>query len=317
MPIKPRRLEYGDAVGIVAPASAPSDPTSIDRSMSMLAKLGFKPKLGRNVRKRAGFLAGSDRERAGDLMAMFLDPRVNAILCLRGGYGSGRLLSLLDYPKIRAHPKIFVGYSDITALHCAFLKKANLISFHGPMLSSDLVKPELPEFTSQSFLRTLMQPSAPGSLCQGRKKGTVSVLHSGVAQGRLLGGNISILCATLGTPYQPAFKNRILFFEDLDEMPYRFDRMLTQLLNAGLLQQVAGIAIGINKNCADPKARKTKEYRQTLVEVFADRLLPLKVPVVSGFPFGHVPDNATLAVGAFATLDANQGDLCITEPVVT
>src|SRR5262245_54991478 len=120
MPIKPRHLEFGDIVGIVAPASAPAEPGSIDKAVAILSEIGFMPKLATNVRKRLGFLAGSDRERADDLMSMFLDPRVKAIFCLRGGYGCGRLLSLLDYSKIRAHPKIFVGYSDITALHCAF-----------------------------------------------------------------------------------------------------------------------------------------------------------------------------------------------------
>jgi muramoyltetrapeptide carboxypeptidase len=132
----------------------------------------------------------------------------------------------------------------------------------------------------------------------------------------LVGGNICLLCATLGTPYLPSFKNKILFFEDLGEAPYRFDRMLTQLLNAGLLQQVAGVAIGINRNCKDPKAAKAKEYRQSLEDVLRERLLPLKVPVVMGLPFGHVAWNATLPVGIGATLDAHQGDLVIEERAV-
>jgi muramoyltetrapeptide carboxypeptidase len=316
MPIKPARLNYGDTIGIIAPASAPPDPKNIDRSVAVLERLGFKTRLAPNVRKRWGFLAGTDRERAGDLMKMFADPRVKAIICVRGGYGTARLVPLLDYRTIRANPKIFIGYSDITSLHCAFLQRANLISFHGPMLNSDFVKDDFPDFTLQSFLRTLMQPTPPGSISQGYKKKTVSILRRGTASGPLIGGNISILCATLGTPCQPSFRNGILFFEDLDEVPYRFDRMLTQLLNAGLVQQVAGIAIGINKNCKDPRARKAKEYRQTLEDVFKERLLPLKVPLVSGLPFGHIPLNATLPVGVRATLDADAGDLLITESAV-
>ncbi|HWW02320.1 MAG TPA: LD-carboxypeptidase [Candidatus Acidoferrum sp.] len=316
MPAKPERLNFGDTVGIIAPASAPPNPDVLDRSVEILERLGFKPKLAPNVRKRWGFLAGSDRDRAADLMRMFLDARVKAIVCVRGGYGTARLLPLLDYGVIRAHPKIFVGYSDITSLHCAFLRKSNLVSFHGPMLNSDFVKDNFPRFTLQSFLRTLMQPVAPGSICQGYGKKTVRAIRRGVASGPLLGGNICILCASLGTPYQPSFRNAILFFEDLDEVPYRFDRMLTQLLNAGLLQQVAGVAIGINKNCVDPKAKKTREYRQTLDDVFRDRLLPLKVPVVSGLPFGHIPYNATLPIGVRVTLDANAGDLRVLEPAV-
>jgi muramoyltetrapeptide carboxypeptidase len=235
---------------------------------------------------------------------------------MRGGYGTARLLPRLDYEIIRANPKIFVGYSDITSLHCAFLVKSNLVSFHGPMLNSDFVKQDLPDFTLQSFFKTLMQPSAPGSICAGYKKKTVTVLRRGIVSGPLMGGNITLLCAALGTPWQPSYKNQILFFEDLDEVPYRFDRMLTQLLNAGLLQQVAGIAIGVNANCQDPKAKNAKEYRQTLEDVFRERLLPLKVPIVAGLPFGHIPLNATLPVGVRVTLDALKGDLTIDEPAV-
>jgi muramoyltetrapeptide carboxypeptidase len=316
MPVIPDRLNPGDTIGIVAPAIAPPDPKNIDRSVTALEGLGFKAKLAPNVRKRWGFLAGSDRERASDLMKMFTDRKVKGILCVRGGYGTGRLLPLLDYAAISANPKAFIGYSDITSLHCAFLVKSNLVSFHGPMLNSDFVKPEMPDFTRQRFLRTLMQPCAPGSICDGYKKKTLTILRRGVAAGPLMGGNITLLCASLGTPYQPPFKGCILFFEDVDEVPYRFDRMLTQLLNAGLLQQVAGIAIGVNAGCKDPKAKHSKEYRQSLEDVFRERLLPLKVPVVAGLPFGHIPLNATLPVGVRVTLDANKGDLLITEPAV-
>ena len=161
-----------------------------------------------------------------------------------------------------------------------------------------------------------MRASAPGGICQGYKTKTVSILRRGTAAGRLFGGNLSLLCTTLGTPYQPSFKDKILFLEDLDEPPYRFDRMLTHLLNAGLLQQVAGVAVGLNKNCKDPKARTATEYRQTLEDVLKERLLPLKVPVVAGLPFGHVRHNATLPIGVQATLDAERGDLAINEAAV-
>jgi muramoyltetrapeptide carboxypeptidase len=316
MPTRPDRLNYGDTIAIIAPASAPPDPENIDRAVAVLERLGFKPRLAPNVRKRWGFLAGSDRDRAGDLMKMFADRKMKAIICMRGGYGTARILPRLDYRAIRANPKIFVGYSDITSLHCAFRVKSNLVSFHGPMLNSDFVKKDLPEFTLQSFLRTLMQPTAPGSICAGYKKKTVTVLRRGIVSGPLIGGNITLLCAALGTPFQPSFRSQILFFEDVEEVPYRFDRMLTQMLNAGLLQQVAGIAIGVNANCQDPKAKNAKEYRQTLEDVFKERLLPLRVPVVAGLPFGHVPLNATLPIGVRVTLDAIKGDLTIDEPAV-
>jgi muramoyltetrapeptide carboxypeptidase len=314
--IKPPRLNHGDTIGIVAPASPPPDPKATDRAVEVLQSLGFKVKLAPNVRKRRGFLAGSDRERAADLVQMFADRKVQAILCVRGGYGTARLLPLLDYGLIRANPKILVGCSDITSLHCALLRKANLVSFHGPMLNSTFSKPDVPHFTLQRFLDTLMCPVAAGSICKNYRSKTVSVLRRGRASGALLGGNLSVLCTTIGTPYQPSFKDKILFLEDVGEAPYRFDRMLTHLLNAGFLQQVAGVAIGINKDCDDPKAKRSKEYRQTLRDVLKEGLLPLKVPVVVGLPFGHIPLNATLPVGVRATLDGVKGDLLITEPAV-
>jgi muramoyltetrapeptide carboxypeptidase len=302
---------------VIAPASAPPDPARIDLGLAALERLGFKPRPAANLRKRWGFLAGSDRERADDLLEMFSAPDVKGIICFRGGYGTARLLSLLDYEMIRRHPKVFVGYSDITSLHCAFLQKAGLVSFHGPMLNSDFLKENMPEFTRRSFLRTLTQPLPPGSLRQGYRGKTIKVLSPGTAAGPLVGGNISILCASLGTPYQAPLAGSILFIEDLDEAPYRFDRMLTQLLNSGSLQKVAGVAVGINKNCGDPKAKRSAEYRQTLEDVLTERLSPLKVPIVAGLPFGHVRHNGTLPLGVGVVLDGDQGDLRIVEAAVT
>jgi muramoyltetrapeptide carboxypeptidase len=316
MLLRPERLRFGDTIGVVAPASPPPDPKNTDHGVAALAQLGFKVRLAPNARERHGFLAGSDRKRAGDLMKMFADRSVKAILCVRGGYGSARLLPLLDYQVIRRNPKIFVGHSDITALHFALLTKAGLISFHGPMLNSDFAKKDMPDFTLQSFLRTVMQPAAPGSIRQSYQGRTISVLRGGKATGRLLGGNLTLLCTTIGTPWQPQFRGRILLLEDLGERPYRFDRMLTYLLNCGLLQQVAGIALGLNKDCEDPKAGHSKEYRQSLADVLNERLRPLKVPVVAGLPFGHAPFNSTLPIGIEATLDADNGDLIFTRSAV-
>jgi muramoyltetrapeptide carboxypeptidase len=316
MLLKPRRLGLGATLGIVAPASAPANPQNIDLALGALEKLGFKAKPAKNLRKRWGFLAGTDQERAEDLMEAFADRSIDGIVCFRGGYGAARLLPLLDYEVIRQNPKVFVGYSDITSLHCALLAKAGLVSFHGPMLNSDFLKDNMPNFTAQSFLRTLTEPKAPGSIRTGHRSKTVKVLAPGLATGPLIGGNISILCASLATPFQPSFQGCILFIEDLNEEPYRFDRMLTQLLNAGLLQQAAGVAVGVNRNCKDPKANRVAEYRQTLEDVLKERLLPLKVPIVAGLPFGHVRYNATLPVGVQGTLDGDRGDLALIEPAV-
>lgn len=314
--LKPERLCFGDTIGLVAPASAPPDPKAVDRAAAALEQFGFRPQPAKNVRARLGFLAGTDRERAADLMAMFTDKKVKAILCLRGGYGSSRILGRLDYEVIRRHPKILAGYSDITSLHFALLKKAGLVSFHAPMLNGELADPNVPKFTQTSFLRTVMETRPAGSVRDGGAEKAASILRGGQAEGRLIGGNLSLICASLGTPFAPSFKGKILFFEDVSEKPYRLDRMLTQLWNAGILSQVAGVAVGTNKDCHDPDAKPGGEYRQSGADVVKERLSPLRVPVVTGLPFGHVALNATIPLGVRARLDGRRGDLIITESAV-
>jgi muramoyltetrapeptide carboxypeptidase len=314
--LKPERLCFGDTIAIVAPASPPPDPKAVDRAVEALERFGFKPKLGKHIRERHGFLAGGDRDRAADVMEMFADKTVKAIMCLRGGYGSSRLLPLLDYDVIRQHAKIFSGFSDITSLHCALLKKAGLISIHAPMLNNGLQAKEVPEFTRASFFRTVMEPVPSGSITTGFDKKEISILRGGVAEGQLIGGNLSVLCATLGTPFAPSFKGSILFIEDIGEKPYRLDRMLTHLSNAGILQQLAGVAVGINRDCEDKDA-DANEYHQTSADVMKERLSELGVPVVTGLPFGHVHFNATIPVGAQARLDGENGDLIILEAAVS
>ena len=314
--IKPERLRFGDVVGIVAPSSPPADPAAIDRSIAALEKLGFKPRPAKHLRRRRGYLAGSDAERAADVMQMFMDREVKAVLCLRGGYGSGRLLGQLDFATIRIHPKLFIGYSDITALHCALLTQAGLVSIHGPMLASALARKETPAFTVQSLLRTVMEPAPSGSICAGAGGKPARVIRRGRVEGPLIGGNLSLLCATMGTPYQPPFRGAIVFFEDVDETPSHLDRMLTHLLNAGALQEAAGVAVGVNHRCRDRTANKTGEYRQSERDVIEERLRPLGIPVVAGLPFGHGKWNATLPFGLRARLDAERGDLIVTEAAV-
>jgi muramoyltetrapeptide carboxypeptidase len=315
--IKPARLKSGDVIGIVSPASPASGADDLDRHVAALVKYGFQPRLAPNVAKRLGYLAGDDASRASDLMAMFTNPDVKAIICARGGYGSARLLRMLDYQVIRKNPKIFIGFSDITALHCAIQTQSQLVTFHGPTLNTEITADKPDDFSLQSLLKTVMHPSAPGSICDSATRPAVSILQKGTASGPLIGGNLSVLGTIIGTPYQPPFKGAILFFEDVNEPPYRIDGRLTNLLNAGLLQQVAGVAIGTNRDCVDPDAAKSKEYQQSLDDVLKDRLLPLGVPVVSGLPFGHVIKNATLPMGLNATLDAVNGDLIINEPAVS
>jgi muramoyltetrapeptide carboxypeptidase len=316
IPVKPARLRFGDTIGIIAPASAAASPEGFARSAAALEKLGFKAKFSTHVRRQLGFLAGTDTERAADLMSMFTDDEVKAIICLRGGYGSARILPLLDFEVIRQHPKIFLGYSDITSLHCALRAQAGLVSFHGPMLLGALENPEIPPFTLDSLLKTIMQPVPAGPISEGLGVKTVVTIHGGRASGELIGGNLSVLVTTLGTPYQPPFAGRLLFLEDIDEMPYRCDRMLTHLLNAGVLSQFAGVAVGITANCDDPDPGIRGVYQHMIADVLAERLGGLGVPVVRNLPFGHVALNATLPVGVRATLDADAGELVIEEAAV-
>ncbi len=315
---KPPRLELGDVIGLCCPASAPPDPLAIDRAIAALETLGFRPRPASHLRQRQGFLAGSDRDRADDLMRLLTDREVKAVFCVRGGYGATRLLERLDFPAIRQRPTILLGYSDITALHCALARQAGLVSFHGPMLNSELSRPEVPAFTTQSLWRVLMKAEPAGSISHGLtpEQTSAKTIRPGVAEGRLVGGNLSVLCALIGTPWMPDLKSRILFLEDLEEAPYRVDRMLTHLLSAGLLQKVAGIAVGVMRNCLDPKRAEFTEFRQTVDDVLIERLRPLGKPVVSGLPFGHVALNATLPVGVHARLDGIKCDLVICETAV-
>jgi muramoyltetrapeptide carboxypeptidase len=320
--LKPARLVPGQTIGVCCPASAPPDPTAIDRALAVLAGLGYGTRLAPHARDRHGFLAGSDRDRAGDLMRLFKDRRVDAIFCLRGGYGCTRLLDRLDFAAIRACPKILLGYSDVTALHCALLKRAGLITFHGPVLNSDFLREPRNAFTMDSLWRTIARSEPAGSVRTSSGAGAEgvpepTVLRTGQARGRLVGGNLSLLCALVGTPWLPSLRGRLLFLEDVDEAPYRIDRMLTHLLAAGALRGVAGIAIGTNAGCEDPKRAQFNEYRQTAEDVFRERLAGLRVPVVCGLPFGHQAINATLPVGAGAELDGRRGDLRLLEAAVT
>jgi len=313
---KPDRLQVGDTIGLIAPASAPPDPKAVDRAAEALERFGFKPKLAKNVRARLGFLAGTDRERAADVMQMFSDKKVNGIICLRGGYGCSRILDRLDYEVIQRNPKILSGYSDITSLHNVLSAKAKLISIHAPMLNGALADPKVPEFTKKSFFRTVTEAKPAGSICADYPDKTVSILRRGEAEGVLVGGNLSLICASLGTPYAPSFKGKILFFEDISEKPYRLDRMLTQLLNAGVFDQVAGVAIGVNAECDDTSPNPSGEYRQSGADVVKERLASVRVPIVTGLPFGHVDLNATIPLGVRARLDAKRGDLIILESAV-
>jgi muramoyltetrapeptide carboxypeptidase len=248
---------------------------------------------------------------------MFRDPEVKAIFALRGGYGSAQLLDRIDYELIRANPKIFVGYSDITALHLAIHQKTGLITFHGPVVLSRFT-----DYTLDHFRRALFQTNPIGTVRNPGETNTLRPVHRlravrpGTARGRLIGGNLTLISTTLGTPYEIDTRGRILFIEDVDEEPYRIDRMLTQLRLAGKLDAAAGIIVGECLDCRPKDYKPSFNSTFTLGEIEDNLLGDLKVPVLSGLTIGHTDDQLTLPEGAMATLDAGQGTLTLEESVL-
>ncbi|MBC9868775.1 MAG: LD-carboxypeptidase [Opitutae bacterium] len=315
--IKPAALRPGDLVRLIAPSSPPVDETSLPQAIRGLESLGYRIGYSPGIFRRHGFLAGRDEERARDLEEAFADPEVKAVFCLRGGYGSGRLLSRLDWEGVCSHPKVFLGFSDLTAISCGLWVEGGLVTFSGPVALSDLHDGK-PIPASWEHARSCFGSTKPiGSIFSHLfSREGVRVISPGSARGRLMGGNLSILCSLLGTPWQPDFAGSILFLEDVAEPTYRIDRSLTQLGNAGVLSAVEGVTLGDFSYSEDRRRKDEKRGVQVLDEVLADRLSGLGKPVVAGFPFGHIKPKATLPFGCMATLDGERGDLVIEEGAV-
>jgi len=297
--IKPGRLNPGDIIGIAAPAG-PYAQDEFEKGIAAIRELGFQVKIPENLQRPQSFLAGSDDHRADLLEALFKDPEVDAIICARGGYGSLRILERLDYDMIRRHPKTFMGFSDISALHASLITRAGLVVFHGPMIIS-LGKSSAE--TRASLLEALtldrpieIHPSKPNQLCPG------------VASGIVQGGNLATLCHLLGTPFTPLYKNTILVLEDITETPYKIDRMLYQMKLAGCFAGVNGVVLG-----SFQESGSYREICDIVGEIFRD----LKVPVLAGFEIGHSHENVTIPLGIRATLDTEEGSLRFHEPATS
>ncbi|MFT3744752.1 MAG: LD-carboxypeptidase [Pyrinomonadaceae bacterium] len=312
--IKPKRLSPGDAVGIIAPASAVSAET-FDRAMKNIEDLGFKPVAGKFARGSNGFLSGTDKERLSDLHWAFSDPQIKAVWCVRGGGGAPRLLGDIDYSLIRKNPKILIGFSDITALHLAIHQICGLVTFHGPVASS-----QYPDYTKGNLLNVISKPVSPYkigvsefNLAKESPYYKTEPINKGKARGRLIGGNLSLLSALAGTKYALGdLKGKILFIEEVNEPPYRIDRMLTQLRQSADLRSVAGIALGVFEDTS-ASAGKTA---QPVLDVIKDRLGDLGKPLVYGLSFGHIRDNITLPYGIEAELDVDNASLTFLESAV-
>jgi muramoyltetrapeptide carboxypeptidase len=283
---KPARLCRGDVVGVIAPSAA-VDELDLNAGVRVLETAGFRVRVGAAARKKTGYLAGADAERAADLHAMFRDPEVRAIFAARGGYGSGRLLPLLDPAVAASHPKILVAHSDLTFLLNDLLQRAQLVGFHGPMACG---LPHHPEATVALTAFLTGERSVWHHAAQ-------SVVQPGTAEGILVGGSLSIIVAMLGTPYALETRGRLLFLEDVNEKPYRIDRMLTQLRQAGRLDGVAGVLFGEMPGCTagDGEAVSVRD-------VVAAEFAAAPYPVAYGLPSGHGNGTVTLPLGVRARL---------------
>lgn len=312
--LKPEKLKHGDTVALVAPAS-PIPKDKFDIALKNIESLGLQVKYSKEVFNQYGFLAGTDSERLKDFASYLADPNIKAIWALRGGYGCTRLLPHLDMEQVLCNPKIIIGYSDLTALLNAIYECSGLVGFHGPVAIS---RP-FTEYTKDMVQKTLfgstkgmvipyMEQTEPGEKFSAEKY----VINPGKSEGVLVGGNLSLLAAMCGTPYLPDFTGKIVFLEDIGEKPYRIDRMIVQLLQAGNLRKAAGIVLGVFNDCLPDQGDKSLSLRETL-EL---NLKPLKIPVMYGFTFGHVPDMCTFPIGINAAIDTEKFEIKLLEDAV-
>ncbi len=313
--VKPPRLKEGDVVGLITPCGF-LEQDGIDKAVRNINSLGVKVRLGKHVLARRGRYAGTVAQRLDDLHTMFADPGINAVWAATGGSGGISLLPHIDYKLIRKHPKIFVGYSDVTCLHLAIHRQARLITFHGPVGISTFS-----DYSTTHLKSILMQPEKRYVMSmadENREKAAIEsqfrirTIRHGIATGRLMGGNLSLVAALSGTPYAAELKRHILFLEDIGEAPYRIDRMMTQLDLSQGLRTAAALMLGIFEKCEAPE----NESSLSLNETVDGHLEPLRVPAVAGYSLGHIAHQMTLPVGITARLDTFAQTLTLLESAV-
>jgi len=313
--IKPKALKKGDTIGLITPGSFIDD-GELQKAIHNVESLGFKVKLSENIRKKRGYTAGTRQERIKDLHTMFADDSVDGIWAARGGYGCSGLLPLIDFDLIKNNPKVFIGYSDITVLHLAISQKTGLVTFHGPVASSDFTNYAKKYFFDMITFTAIPPKVYPSKNNDEIGKGSVfyksKVYNKGVAEGRLIGGNLSLVSAMLGTDWEINFKDKLLFLEDVGEAPYRIDRMLIQLDQCEDLNDAKGILLGVYEDCKKPKDAPSLELDQ----MFADNLKDVDVPAAYGFSFGHIKDQFTLPYGIKARMNAEERTLEFLEGAV-
>ena len=292
----PRALRKGDTIGLVAPAG-PWNEDEFARGVQILDQYGFKVRIAHDLGAKENYLAGSDRHRTALFQEIWRDPEVQAVLAVRGGYGSLRILGAIDYQLIRDQPKIFIGFSDITALHCAIFQQTGLVTFHGPMVTT------LAKHDKQSLLSFF--DTITSGVCRPITTRSVEILKSGQAAGRLIGGNLTTAVHLLATPYEVAWRDKIVFLEDVGEAPYRIDRMLSHLKTAGRFAGIRGLILGSFTNCGDQEMIWAR-----VMELFSDEDLP----IWANFPIGHGEQNMIVPIGGEARMDSSTGTLSFPAP---
>lgn len=304
--IKPKALKLGDTVGIVAPSSPVSE-NDVNLAKHQLENLGFNVKLAPSCFAKYGHLAGEPELRANDLNNMFSDKKIDGIICLRGGYGASRLLDKVDFQLIRKNPKVFVGYSDITVLHIAMNQISNLVTFHGPMAASDIAS-GLDKFSKKEFLRAIIDKRPMDNICNPPGIGVERIV-GGKATGAIIGGNLALITAAMGTPYEIDTKGKILFLEEIGETPEKVERMLAQLALAGKLEEANGIVLGDWNDCEAENPKKSL----SLMNVFKDVISPYKKPTIYNLKAGHCTPKVTLPFGLSTYIDADKGEIIVKE----
>lgn len=316
--LKPKALKPGDTIGIIAPASNAEKPADLEEAKTTLEALGFKTVFGRHAADKFGYLAGTDKDRADDVNDMFHRKDVDGIIALRGGWGCLRMIPYLNYAMIRRHPKVLMGYSDITTILNAVYLRSGIVTFHGPVALSTYN-----EYTNEYLKKAVFTPKPVGRIEQppagsGEKDETAIVsLGKGRGTGPLVGGNLSLIVTMLGTPYEIDLRGKVLFLEEVGEEPYRVDRMLTHLWLTGRLQKLAGLVIGKFTKCEPKKIDPEYPTSFTVDEIFQQRIAPLGIPAIAGVMIGHIKNKLTMPIGARATVDAENKTLTIIDAAVS
>jgi muramoyltetrapeptide carboxypeptidase len=302
--IRPRPLKEGDKIGLIG-ASGPTKQERIAPSIKAMEDLGLKVVLGQSCKGHHGFLSGSDDLRANDINKMFEDKNIKGIFAIRGGYGASRILDMLDYNMIKKNPKVFAGYSDVTALHNVFNEKCKLITFHTPMASTEFYK-GVDDYTMNYFKKNIFSDKPLGIL-ENPEGQEIKTLVNGKAIGKLVGGNLSLVASSMGTPYELNTKGKILFLEDVDEHPYKIDRMLLQLKQCGKFKDAAGIILGSWIGCEANKG----DNSLSLMEIFEELIKPENKPTIYNLACGHCMPTMSIPLGAEVKINGSRSEIVV------